>query len=1186
MKIAIKREQNPNLFEILSSVSNLREAKKKHSLPVSGFYKCWKSKLWLKMRTTVIVLLICATQTLAVDLYSQNTRLSLSMTNTSIRNVLNTIENQTDFYFIYEAHHVDVERKVSVSANDETIQQILDGLFVNTDITYKISDRRIALTRTSILNNAQQQRSVSGKVTDPSGMSLPGVTVAIKGTTSGTITGSDGTFNLTNIPANATLVFSFVGMKTTEVPVGSQAEIHVMMEESAIGIEEVVAIGYGTTSTKKLTTSVTRIDSEQMEELPLNTIADAFAGQISGVVAESGTGQPGVLPVIRVRGYGSINAGSEPLYVIDGLMAGATEFSMLNPKSIENVTILKDAAAGAIYGSRAGNGVILVTTKKGKYGEAKFSVNATYGLQEVTNKVDVLDRDDFLTLVKEAYSNDGLTLPDFYNRDASNFADTDWQDEIFRVSPYQNYQLSASGGSDKVQYYLAANILDNEGIILTTYSKTYSANGNFNIELNPKLTAGVTFNAAHTKERVNGSIENGFGHGGGAYGIAGNVIQEALWFAPILPVYLENGDYGQYAQGEYAPYFLKGYANPVANLKETHDNYSKNNVLGRLYAIYEPVKGLSLNASFGGRLYSYFRDYHVSPYLAGNGSPFANFSNPVYNGMRAGQANGTATSWTTEAYLDFKHTFAKDHDVEMVAGYSIQYNGNRATTATADSNNRGTANAANPIPRFDNYFRPNIYGAALVIGGGEFGENTFESLFSRVNYSYKDKYLLMGSLRYDGSSKFAPSNRWGLFPALSGAWRVTEETFMKNLPSVNELKLRVSYGVSGNDQFGNYAWQGKVGYGNLYTYAPASLGGVTEIALIPSSIENQNLKWETNAQTDFGVDLGLFKNRVNLTADYFIRKTSNMLLHRALPLENGIAASLLDNIGDMTNKGIELALNTVNIETKDFSWTTGFNLTKIKNEVGDVFTATGEIRYGLGFPGAGTIRIIEGHPIFEIYSWKAIGNYETQEQLTNFPGSNNPKIGDTIFEDYKKDGMLNDDDMQRVGNILPDFTYGFTTNLRYKNFDLAVFLNGSHGASQVMVGARQAALLRPMENTLQVYFDNRYGHGDELYMAFPSTQVSGPRHSNIDYFVWDASYLRIKNVVLGYNIPGQVCSRMGLEKLRVTLGVQNLHTFTDYPFYNPESNSTRGEAGTAQFGKDLGTYPLARIYTVGLNVNF
>jgi len=1112
-------------------------------------------KTFLIMRNAAFLLILGILQVYAVDTYSQKTKLSLDYVNTELIKVLDNIEVESEFYFLYNEKLLDTDRKVTINANEQSINSVLDNLFAGTDVEYSIIDRKIILAPDYLTKETEeteflQQLTITGKVIDSqTGEPMPGVNIVVKGTTFGTMSDINGNYTLAVNDQNSTLVFSFIGYVNQELPLAGRTTVNVSLVNEMVGLDEVVVVGYGTSSQKKLTTSISRIKSEQIMELPISNIADAFAGQISGVISESGSGSPGSLPILRIRGYGSINAGSEPLFVIDGMMVSSTEFALLNPKSIENVTFLKDAAAGAIYGSRAGNGVILVTTKKGKYGEAKFAFNSTFGLQQITKTVDVLDTEQWMEFVKEAYVNDNKPIPEFFNRDASSFANTNWQNEIFRISPYQNYQLSATGGSDKFQYSISANILDNEGIIITTYSKTYSSNGNFNIILNPKLTIGLTFNASYTKQRVNNSIESGFGHGSGGYGIAGNIIQQALWFAPIIPVYTANGDYGQYMQGEFAPYFPKGYANPVANLKETHDLYSRNNMTGRLYLNYEIIKDLSLNTSFGGRLNSYYRDWHVSPYLAGTSSPYANFSNPIYQNIRAGQENGMSNSWTAETYLDYNHIFGNVHDINFIVGYSMEYNGSRSTSSTASSNNRGTANAANPIPAFDNYFRPNIYGAALILGGGGFGENAFQSIFSRLNYSYKDKYLLMGSIRRDGSSKFAPDNRWGIFPAISGGWRISKEPFMENSTWIDELKLRASYGVSGNDQFGNYAWQGKVSYGNLYTYGdPDSGGSGTGKALIPSSIENRNLKWEVNEQFDFGTDISIFGERINLSADYFIRKTKDMLLYRSLPLENGITSSLFDNIGNMVNKGIELSLNTVNLTSENFTWTTNINFTKINNKVGDVFTSTGEIRYGLGFPGAGTLRIIEGRPMFEIYAWKTIGNYESEEQLASIPGTNNPRVGDPIIEDYKKDNVINDDDMQPLGKILPDFTFGFNNTLRYKNFDLNIMVNGSQGNSQVMVGARQAGLMRCQENTLQLFYDNRYGHGDELDLAFPTSGYSGPRHSNVSYFIFDASFIRIKNLVLGYSIPENISSKISISGARVTLGVQNLHTFTKYPF--------------------------------------
>ncbi len=1143
------------------------------------------------MRATVFFLMLGIIQVSAINSYSQQS-ISIKLTNVSLSDVLNEIEERSDFYFLYNQDLVDVNRKVSLNAENESIDTILNQLFGQSEVKYVIKDRQIILTSLNRLGLPQsgQEKEVRGKVTDSSGVPLPGVTVVVKETTDGMITDTDGNYVMNKVPSDATLVFSFVGMKTQEIPVAGKTTIDVVMQEETVGIEEVVAIGYGTESKKKLTTSVAKFKADQMEELPITNIADAFSGQISGVLAENGVGTPGSSPVIRIRGYGSINAGSEPLYVIDGMMANATQFGALNPKSIESVDILKDAAAGAIYGSRAGNGVILVTTKKGKSGKAKFDFNVTYGIQEVTKKVDVLDRDQWLSLVKEAYNNDGIDLPDFYNRDASEFANTNWQDEIFRTSPYQNYQISATGSSGKVQYYIAANYLDNEGIVLTTYSKNFSSNGNFDIKLNPKLTAGLTYNASHTKERVNKSM-SGFGHGSGGYGISGGIIQQALWFAPIIPVYTDDGDYGQYMQGEFADYFTKGYANPVCNLKETHDTYSKNSIMGRLYLNYELLKGLSLNTSISGTSYSYYREWYVSPYLAGNNSPYANFSNPIYENIKSGQSNGMTSSYTADAYIDYKRTFANDHYFNVILGYSKQYNETKVTSAESDENDRGTSNASDPIDAYDNYYQPNIYGAALVLGDGSYDENAFESFFSRINYSYKDKYMVMASLRRDGSSKFATEERWGFFPAISGAWRISQEPFMKNVKWVNELKLRTSYGVSGNDQFGNYAWQGTVDYSSLYTYGSTDSGSSgTGKALIPSTIENNKLKWETNTQINIGTDASMFDNRINLSADYFVRKTKDMLLYRSLPLENGITSSLFDNIGNMTNKGVEIALNTVNVKTHDLTWTTNLTFTKIKNKVSDVFTSTGEIQYSAGTSASGfgsAIRIIEGHPMFEIYSYKVLGNFETQEQLDSYPRANNALIGDVMIEDYYEDGQINTDDLQPMGHVLPDFTYGLTSTLKFKNIDLTVVLDGNHGASKVVSCLRQAALMRTAENTLQAFYDDRYRQGEiGHHMAYASTTVTGARHWNMSYFIYDASYTRIKNVVLGYNLPERLCSKLMVNDLRFSIGVQNLHTFTDYPLYNPQANSYNGEAGTAQFGVDVGEYPLSRIYTVGVNLTF
>lgn len=1166
--------------------------KKKLKNDDSGFKRSVQ-KILLVMKLTIL-LTVVMTLAVSAGTYSQNTKLDLSLQNATIEQALLEIENHSRFVFIYESGTIDKSLKRTISVKESTIDAILTQLLQGTDIGYSVDDRQVLLyKKDDRLNslyslsssNQQQSRTVTGRVTDSSGAPLPGVTIVIKGTTSGSITDAEGVYTLVNVPGDVVLQFSFVGMKTQEMNVSGRSTIHVTMLEETVGIEEVVAIGYGTSSKKKLSTAISSMKTEEIAEIPIANVGDALSGRIAGVIADNGDGNPGGKPVIRIRGYGSIYAGSEPLYVIDGMLASSDQFATLNPKSIEKIDILKDAAAGAIYGSRAGNGVIIVTTKSGTAGAAQIAFNTTMGVQQLERKVDVLNRDEWLSYAKEAYANDHLAIPEFYLRDPSSYANTDWQDEIYRPALYQNHQLAVSGGTDKVKYYLSANYLGNEGILKTTYNNSLSTNGNFEINVRPNLQVGTTFNITGIKQRTNQSIM-GFGHLGNGYGVAGGIIQQSLWLPPIIPVYTDTGDYGQLMQGEFAPpYFTQGYANPVSGLNEIYDVYTNNNVMSRTFFSYEPVKGLSLHASYTWTLYSRFREYHTSPYLGGNGSPYANFSNPKYDKMTAGQENYSGSSWIADFYADYEKVLNDVHRVKVTFGGSFQENNGRSTTAASSVNDRGTTNALSPIPAFDNYFRPNIYGAALILGGGSYGQSKFESVFGRLNYDFKDKYILMASIRRDGSSKFAPNGRFGVFPAVSGAWRITQESFMKDIPFIDELKLRASYGLLGNDQFGDFEWNGTVTYSDIYTYGPTSGGGAGAAkVLMPSSIENQNLKWEVNEQTNFGVDFSGLENRVNLTLDYFVRNTKDMLLYRDLPLENGIATRIFDNLGNMTNKGLEVTLNTINLKTKDLQWRTTFNFSKVRNKVQSVFTSSGYVSMGWN----GMIRIMENRPMFEIYGYKVTGNYTSAEQLTTVPGLNNPRVGDPMLEDYKADHVINGDDWQPLGHALPDYLYGFQTSLRYKNFELQVVIDGSHGASKVVSALRQATLLYYGSNVFKPYYDERYIEGVQSGsgVAFPSKSVTGPRHMETSRLVYDASYTRIKNLMLSYNVPQRICQAVKIDDVKLTLGVQNLYTFTDYPLYNPQANTARGAAGNAQFGWDEGVYPLARTYTLGLNFTF
>ena len=1024
----------------------------------------------------------------------------------------------------------------------------------------------LSLSAESIQNaELQQNIPISGVITDQSGEPLPGVNIVIKGTTTGVVTGADGRFSI-NVPNKETvLLFSFIGYTTQELFVGDQTTINIVFAEDTREIEEVVVIGYGTASTKKLTTSISKIDAQKITDLPISNIANAFTGNISGVNVTQGSGVPGSAPVIRVRGYGSINANSEPLYVIDGMIVTATEFTLLNPKSVESVNVLKDAAAGAIYGSRASNGVVIVTTKEGK-GKAKISYNSTMGLQHVEKMIPVLSGSEYVDYVKQTYADLNYPEPVF----SSDIANTNWQKQIFRTGFFQNHQLSVNGSSEKVNYHVAANYMGDQGIVITTYQDNFSSNGNFGIKLNDKVNFGLTYNAAYRKGRSTNKLE-------GQPHTANGALEAAIVNYPVIPVYMPNGDYGVRESQSWGTTVTEStYGNPVAALEEIHDYNQQFAGVGRVFVNYEPINRLNINLSFNGSVNSGLSEYYESPYMPGYGHAYdANKSNPIYREIQATQGSSLRLSRTFEGFVDYKFSINKNHNFGVTAGFSNEFTMTRSTSAYASINDRG-ANAENPLPRFDNDLRPNIWGASLVLGSGGYSDIAFQSIFARLNYDYDSKYLFMASLRRDGSSKFAPGNRYGVFPAISAAWRVTQESFMENQNFFDELKFRLSYGVSGNDQIGTYAWQGTAAYGSSqYIYGPGNVS-ITEY---PSGIENRKLKWETNEQYNVGFDIGILNNRIQLVSDFFIRNTKDMILARPLPAENGFSASMLDNIGNMTNKGIELLLTTTNVKSNDFLWTTNWIFNKVWNKATKIYAPDGILRFSDGI--FNSIYIVEGEEMFQFYAYKMLGVFKTEEDLAKYPSAG-LIIGDPIIEDLNRDGIINSDDFQNVGHALPKFTFGLSNTFNYKNFDLNIVIDGSYGASLSNVVILNQNWVMPNQGNLMRYIYDRRG---DVYGS-PTIAVRGNRVGQHSYYFFDASYARIKNVTLGYQIPSSICDKMNINALRLSFGIQNLYTFTNYPYYNPQANLNQGSAGTAQFGVDHGTYPLATTYTLGINLTF
>lgn len=1126
----------------------------------------------LRIMNLLFVLLTVTCQVQAINVNTKD--VTISERDVPLEKIFKKISDQTGYLFFYNAEWLKTANPVTISVKKAPLEDVLKICFVNQPVSYSIVGQTIVLKLKAVPGIAapvnDTAKTVHGRILDDEGKPLAGASVRIRGANRSTESDANGHFALENVPGDATLEISYVGYTSQEVPVRGRSSFTIALVKSSSVLSESVVIGYGSTSKAKLTTSVSTVKNEQINDLAITNLSDAFTGNVSGVMVEDAGGGPDDVPVIRVRGYGSINAGSEPLYVIDGMIATSDEFALLNPKSIQSISILKDAAAGAIYGSRAGNGVVIVTTKGGQ-GKAKFSYNTTVGIQQVEKKIDVLSGPEYIQYADRAYAASGLSAPVF----SSDIANTNWQDQIFRTGVYQNHQISASGGNDNVKYNVSLNYLGNQGVVITTYKNTYSSNGNFKIKLNDKLNMGLTYNLAYIKSRPNDKLS-------GAAHEDGGILEDAIVQYPVIPVYMPNGDYGQVPSANWGtPVSYGGYGSPVAGLKEISDLRNEFSGIGRTFLNYEPIKGLNLNGSLSGLVNAKYRNYYESPYLAADGhSYYANFSTPTYQDMVASQTNDLTSGYTVDGFAEYKHTFSNVHNFDLIAGFSNQYTGYRATTASATVNDRG-ANAANPLPAFTNNLRPNIFGANDVSGSGAFWEQTFTSLFARLNYDYSDKYLFMASVRRDGSSKFAPGNRYGIFPAVSGAWRISQESFMRSQKFFDDLKLRVSYGVSGNDQIGNYAWQGTVNYGgSQYIYGPAGSSDGPVTTAYPVSIQNPNLRWETNEQYNAGIDLSILNNRISLTSDFYVRNTKELLLQRPLPTENGIAPSVMDNIGDMTNKGIELALTTTNIRKKDFTWSTNWIFNKVWNKATAIHSPNGVLQFESG--AYNMIWIKQGQPSFQIYGYKAIGVFTNTQQLQDYPTPRGSKIGDPIYLDVNHDKVLNSDDYVKLGNALPDFTFGWNNTISYKNFDLGIVVDGSHGASKYIPAFRNMNWISPDQGNIIKYMYHRAG---TVYGA-PSEDYTGNRVEASSYDVFDASYVRIKSLTIGYNLPDNVCRFLSINGLRVTAGAENLATFTKYPYFNPQANFYNGAAGQAQFGVDYGGYPLAKSYIVGINLTF
>lgn len=1106
-------------------------------------------------------------------------KVTLKVKGAPLTTVFDQISNQTGYDFAYTSTALNKAKPVTIDVRNRDLREVLDQVFAGQPLKYNIEDRSITVTVKQIpapdkIKAQSITTDVHGKVTDEKGRPLPGTSVMIKGTTKGVSAAADGSFAIT-VPDNSTLVFSFIGYLKQEVAVGKESVLNIVMKaDPNASLNEVVVVGYGSQRKKTLTTSVATIKATQIKDLPVTNPALALEGQASGVNVQTTNGSPGQPPVIRVRGIGSIQAGNGPLYVVDGYpLDDASAFNLISPQDIESIQVLKDAAAGAIYGSRGGNGVVIVTTKRGEKGPAKLAFSSYVGVQQIAKKVAVLNTPQFLDYLRDYYVNKGLVMPAAIANPPANLPNTDWQNEIYHNALQESYQLSITGGSDAVKYSISGGYLSQEGIVdLTKYTR-YNLRMSLDAQISKKIRVGGTLMPSYAisdNKSTQGIINGGNSEGGGGIAVGG-VVNTGMAMPPLYPVRYANGDYAQPAidplfnasLGTISP----NLTNPIASLNLYEDREKDPLVLGSLYAEYNIIDGLKFKSTFGFQTGSSARNMYSPATLGRPGFLSASLSNPNLAAIAAQRNTGLSYNWVTENYFSYDKTFGQNHTFSAIVGYSAQQN-----VATLDV----LTGQAGTYPNDQIHYVTN---AGQIFGNSSYSENTLASVYGRVNYGYMDKYLLSATIRRDGSSRFGTNKKYANFPSVSAAWRLSKEKFMENVPAISELKLRASYGLSGNNNIGNYTWES---YQIQSNYVFGAGNGTRNFGYMPGGITNANLTWETNRQTDVGLDLGLFEDRVFFTADYYKRITENLLFSRNVPGLVGFATSVIENVGKVENQGLELAVVSKNL-TGRLKWTTNANISFNRNKVLQLANAN---FIGLSPAGlANAVRLAPGQALGSFYGYKQIGVYKNQADIDNSPvwAAGGIKPGDIKYADINRDGKVDANDITYLGSPLPKFTYGLVNTFEFDRFDLNIIVRGSQGN-----------LILDANDRLPFYFNGAVNARTNVLNRWRSEQDPGngmePRVGGVAQnvfstrFLHDASFLQISNVTLGYTIPQKVFKSY-VRSLRLYGGIQNLYTFTKYVGYNPEANNFN-ESGSTQLAVDQGSYPIARTFLLGLNLNF
>lgn len=1010
---------------------------------------------------------------------------------------------------------------------------------------------------------------VTGKITSASGSAVEGATVTVKGLAKGVASNRSGQFTITVPAGRDTLVVSHVGFVTQEIALQGRTTLNITLTDVNAELSQVVVIAYGTSRKSDLTGSVVSVKADELKAIPATSFDQALQGRAAGVQVTTLSGKPGGEPSIRIRGTSSITARNEPLYVIDGMLVnsdagdiagGVTRgpnlgpLSSINPGDIESIEILKDASATAMYGARGANGVVLITTKRGRSGQGQVNIEAYHGYQQVANKLKLLNAEQFADFVNEARMN-ANQMPIYVN--PKNLGKgTDWQDELFRTAPISNVQASVSGGDEKTKYSLSGSLFSQDGIILNSDFKRYSFRANLDRQVSDKFSVGASL--AYSRINSKGVLTND-------QQIVPGVVLSAIYFNPVLPVYNPNEPGGYTYENRRDNFYTIGrtLGNPVAEAREYISDTRINRFLGNAYAKYTFNKQFEFRTSFG-----------VDAFSNDEGSFGPNFLKRTQASEgEASIAKSDGMTWLNENTLTYNNTFAGRHRVNAVLGYTMQQFNNDKLNAIAFGFPNGTTGYHNIFAGQKPQKPTNSESSWSMI-----------SYLGRVNYTLDNKYLFTVTGRVDGSSKFGANNKYAFFPSAAFAWRASQEDFMKDIDWISDLKVRSSYGVIGNQGIPSYTSLANVGpFGEGVFNSPQ--GSEVYTGMEPINYPNPNLRWETTRQLDLGVDLSIFNNRINITADYYHKKTNDLLLQTPIPSTSGFTSTLL-NVGNIENHGIDLDIRTENLRG-ELTWSSAINFSINRNKITNLNSDN-------DIPLLGGLILREGESIGAFYGLRTLGIFQTDAAAASSPvlvgqeptgpsAASHAKAGDRQYFDKNGDKKITLDDREILGYATPKFTWGFSNNLSYRNWGLAVFFQGSQGNKMANLNSLGLLNFNGQTNVLADAALNRWTPTNPSN-KYPRALAAGSLDNGYisSDIIEDASYIRLKNIQLSYDFSSRLLQKIKVKRLRLYASATNLFTITDYTGYDPEANAF-GQS-TTLMGLDLGGYPQSRTFLFGINL--